>query len=81
MKEVAISEFRARCFALLRQVQKTKKAIRIPRRGSPVAEVVLASPPFRSDWMGSMKDHIEIVDDILLRCRDPVLNEVRCDGA
>jgi prevent-host-death family protein len=65
MKEVAISEFRARGFALLHQVQKTKKPMRITRLGRPVAEVVPTSPPFRSDWMGSMKDHIEIVDDIV----------------
>jgi prevent-host-death family protein len=60
-----MSEFRARCFALLRQVQKTKKPIRITRLGRPVAEVVPTSPPFRSDWRGSMKDHAEIVDDIV----------------
>jgi hypothetical protein len=39
--------------------------MRITRLGRPVAEVVPTSPPFRSDWMGSMKDHVEIVDDIV----------------
>jgi len=65
MKEVAISEFKAKCLALLDQVQKTKKPIRITRFGKPVAEVVPTSPSSRSDWMGSMKNSIEIVGDIM----------------
>jgi prevent-host-death family protein len=65
MKEIAISEFKAKCLALLEQVQKTKKPIRITRFGKPVAEVVPASPASPSDWMGSMKDTIEIVGDVI----------------
>jgi hypothetical protein len=41
MKEVAISEFKAKCLSRLEQVQKTtKKPIRIIRFAKPVAEVV-----------------------------------------
>ena len=40
MKEVAISEFKAKCLALLQQVQKTKKPLRVTRFGKPVAEIV-----------------------------------------
>jgi prevent-host-death family protein len=65
MKEVAISEFKAKCLSLLEQVQKTKKPIRITRFGKPVAEVVPTSPALQSDWMGSMKDRIEILGDIV----------------
>ncbi|MGH9544964.1 MAG: type II toxin-antitoxin system Phd/YefM family antitoxin [Terriglobales bacterium] len=65
MKEVAISEFKAKCLALLEQVQKTKKPIRVTRFGKPVAEVVPTSPASTSDWMGSMKDRIEIVGDVV----------------
>jgi prevent-host-death family protein len=65
MKEVAISEFKAKCLALLEQVQKTRKPILITRFGKPVAEVVPPSPTIRKDWMGSMKDAIEIVGDIV----------------
>ena len=65
MKEVAISEFKAKCLALLEQVQKTKKPIRVTRFGKPVAEVVPPSPAAPSDWLGSMKDTIEIVGDIV----------------
>jgi prevent-host-death family protein len=38
MKEIAISEFKAKCPALLDQVEKTKKPIRVTRRGKIVAE-------------------------------------------
>jgi prevent-host-death family protein len=57
MQEIAISEFKAKCLALLEQVRATKKPIRITRFGKPVAEVV---PPTavedRAAWIGSMKD-------------------------
>lgn len=45
MQEVAISEFKAECLALLERVCKTKKAIRITRFGQPLAEVFPPSPP------------------------------------
>jgi prevent-host-death family protein len=65
MKEIAISEFKAKCLSLLDQVQKTKKPIRITRFGKPVAEVVPTSPASKSNWMGSMKDRIEILGDLV----------------
>jgi prevent-host-death family protein len=65
MKEVAISEFKAKCLALLQQVQKTKKPIRVTRFGRPIAEIVPPSPTVPLDWMGSMKHTIEIVGDIV----------------
>jgi prevent-host-death family protein len=40
LKEVAISEFRAKCLALLEQVRPTKKPFRVTRFGKPVAEIV-----------------------------------------
>jgi len=66
MQEVAISEFKAKCLALLEQVHKTKKPIRITRRGKPVAEVVPPSPAkLKGDWLGSMKGTAEILGDIV----------------
>lgn len=44
MKEVAISEFKAKCLGLLEQVRKTRQPIRVTRFGKPVAEVVPPSP-------------------------------------
>ena len=70
MREVAISEFKAKCLALLDQVQKTKKPIRITRRGKPMAEVVPPSATRTSDWIGSMRDEMEIVGDIVSPASD-----------
>ena len=71
MQEVAISEFKAKCLALLEQVRKTKQPIRITRFGKPVAEVV---PPTavmdREKWIGSMKDTVEILGDIISPAND-----------
>ena len=66
MREVAISEFKAKCLSLLEQVQKTKKPILVTRFGKPIAEVVPASPQASSkDWIGSMKGTFEILGDIV----------------
>ena len=70
MKEIAISEFKAKCLSLLDQVHKTKKPIRVTRFGKPVAEVFPTSPASSSDWMGSMKDSMEILGDIVSPAND-----------
>lgn len=72
MEEVSISEFKAKCLAILEQVRKTKKPIRITRFGKPVAEVVPPSPSQeRKSWLGSMKGTMEIVGDIVSPATDP----------
>ena len=70
MKEVAISEFKAKCLSLLDQVQKTKQSIRITRRGRPVAEVGPPTPVRSNDWMGSMKGKSKILGDIISPASD-----------
>jgi prevent-host-death family protein len=71
MQEVAISEFKAKCLALLERVRSTKKPIRVTRFGKPVAEIV---PPTavqeRSSWIGSMKQSLEITGDIVSPAND-----------
>jgi prevent-host-death family protein len=72
MRDIAISDFKARCLAILEQVRRTKKPVRITRFGVPVAEVVPPSPvKGRADWIGSMKGKMEITGDIL----SPVIDE------
>jgi prevent-host-death family protein len=71
MQEIAISEFKAKCLALLERVEKTKQPIRITRHGKPVAEVVPAAPTVdRATLMGSMRNSIEILDDIISPASD-----------
>jgi prevent-host-death family protein len=71
MKQVAISEFKAKCLALIDQVQKTRKPICITRFGKPIAEVSPASAKsLEADWFGSMKDEIQILGDIISPAND-----------
>ena len=71
MKEVAISEFKAKCLALLEEVRLTKKPLLVTRFGKPVAEVI---PPSivqdRASWIGSMKGSFEILGDIVSPAND-----------
>ena len=66
MKEIAISEFKAKCLGILEEVRKTRKPVRITRFGKPVAEVVPPTPqPRRKSWLGCMAGSAEIVGDIV----------------
>ena len=65
MNEVPISEFKAKCLALLEEVRKTRNPIRVTRHGKPVAEVVPANPVVdRESIFGRMKDS-KIIGDII----------------
>jgi prevent-host-death family protein len=63
---VAISEFKARCLALLERVRRTGQPLVITRHGKPVAEVV---PPSRTkaetSWIGEAASTIAITGDII----------------
>ena len=65
MREIAISDFKARCLSILDEVCKTKRAIRITRRGKPVAEVVPPSPARKRRRLGSMAGTVKILGDIV----------------
>jgi prevent-host-death family protein len=66
MKEISISEFKAKCLTVLAEVQKTKQPIVVTRFGKPVAEVIPPSSEVGSaSWIGSMKDSMKIVGDIV----------------
>ena len=71
MKEIAISEFKAKCLALLERVRQTKKPIRVTRF-EPVAEI--APPPPEAgqmSWIGSMENNMDILGDIM----SPIIDE------
>jgi prevent-host-death family protein len=66
IQEVAISEFKAKCLALLEEVDKTKVSLRVTKRGRPIAEVIPASPNVAErNWLGSMADSMEITGDVV----------------
>ena len=66
IREVAISEFKAKCLSLLEQVSKTKTQLRVTRRGQALADVIPASSDVEErNWMGSMSGSIEITGDVV----------------
>jgi antitoxin (DNA-binding transcriptional repressor) of toxin-antitoxin stability system len=79
MKEVAISEFKAKCLALIDEMQKTKEPLRITRRGKAIAEVVPPTPKWEGNWLGFMKGRMEILGDIVSPAADPDEWEVMRD--
>lgn len=72
MKEIAISEFKAKCLSLLEEVGKTKKPLLVTKFGKPIAEV---NPPSLDQasrsWVGSMKGDIKFLGDIV----SPIFDE------
>ena len=65
MDEIAISKFKATCLAVLDNVRRTRRPIRVTRFGKPVAEVVPASGPKPGrSWLGCMAGTAELVGDI-----------------
>jgi prevent-host-death family protein len=78
MKEVGISEFKAKCLSMLEQVRKTRKPIRVTRFGKPVAEIVPPTTrPLRKNWLGCMAGTAKIVGDIV----GPISSEDDWDAA
>ena len=65
MEEISISEFKAKCLAILERVNKTKKPVRITRFGKPIAEVGPPSPVQKRDWIGRMEGTAKITGDII----------------
>ncbi|HEV2961875.1 MAG TPA: type II toxin-antitoxin system Phd/YefM family antitoxin [Candidatus Angelobacter sp.] len=65
MQEIAISEFKAKCLALIEEVNKTKQPIRITRHGKPIAEVVPSSPERKRRKLGSMSGTVKILGNIV----------------
>jgi prevent-host-death family protein len=64
MQEIAISKFKATCLAVLEDVRRTGRPVRITRFGKPVAEVVPSRPPQTASWLGCMRGSLEIQGDI-----------------
>ena len=68
MEEIAISKFKATCLDVVRKVQSTGTPVLIPRRGEPVAQLVPPPPPKVENWLGSGKNSVEIIGDIISPC-------------
>ena len=66
MREVAVSEFKAKCLGLIEEVRKTRRPIRLTKFGEPVAELIPTSPKKTSDRrLGTGAGTAEILGDIV----------------
>ena len=66
MEEMAISEFKAKCLAVLDRVRKTRTPLLVTRFGEPVAEVVPPSPRKQPrSWLGSMAGTASLRGDVV----------------
>ena len=69
---VAVSEFKAKCLALLERVRRTGCTLVITKHGKPIAEVV---PPSRSasatTWLGEAAGTLTITGDIVAPVSEP----------
>ena len=71
MEEIAISKFKATCLAVLEQVRKTQKPIRVTRFGKPVAEIIPPTlPKVHKRILGTMAGTMEILGDIVSPASD-----------
>jgi len=72
IREVAVSQFKAKCLALLTEVSKTHTPLRVTRRGQPIADVVPPSAEEHGNsWIGSMSGRMEILGDVVSPVIDP----------
>jgi prevent-host-death family protein len=63
MKQMRASAFKARCLAVMDDVQATGEPVIVTKRGKPVVKVVPVEPANR-DIFGFMADKFDIVGDI-----------------
>jgi len=71
MKAMAISEFKAKCLAVLESVRRTRKPILVTRFGKPIAQIVPPPPsPQPEDWLGCLRGSGRIRGDILSPASD-----------
>ena len=65
MQVIPISRFKATCLAVLQQVHKSGVAVRITRRGEPIADVVPPQPAQRpASWLGAMAGRTRVLGDV-----------------
>lgn len=65
MREISVSKFKATCLAVLAEVRRTRRPIRVTRFGKPLAEIVPPSATPAPSWLGCMRDSTEVMGDIV----------------
>lgn len=65
MKHLAVSKLKVHCLAIVEEVNRTGQPVLVTRFGKPVAEIVPVRPKAPTSWLGSMRDEMEIIGDIV----------------
>lgn len=65
MKTVLISEFKAKCIKMLKEVQKNGKPLIVTLRGEPIARVEPVRSEKRKPRLGTLKGQVLIKGDII----------------
>lgn len=72
MEEMAISKFKVHCLEVIARVERTRKPIRITKRGKPVAELNPAGSARKAKLaFGAMRGTAKILGDIIAPASDP----------
>ena len=69
MEAINISEFKAKCLAILERIARTGERITILKRGRPIAQILPAVPGGDTYPQQTLRGSVEFVGDIV----DPVL--------
>lgn len=65
MKTILISEFKAKCIQMLKEVQKNGKPLTVTLRGEPIARVEPVPKRGKTSRLGQLKGWIKIKADIV----------------
>ena len=65
MKTMPISEFKAKCIAVMKEVRRTRTPIIIALRGEPIARIEPILPELAERRLGAMKGLMQIQADIV----------------
>ena len=65
MQTINISEFKAKCLAILEEISRTGEGVTILKRGRPVAQVLPPTPRQSAYPQLELKGTVEILGDIV----------------
>lgn len=65
MQEILISEFKAKCIAILKRVQMTREPVLITRRGKPIARIEPIPQGDLARKLGTLRGRMSIHGDIV----------------
>ncbi len=64
MKTIAAAQFKAKCLTLMEDVQKTRQAVVITKRGKPIAKLAPLDDT-KDEFFDRLKGQFKVVGDIV----------------